>query len=288
METEAPNSKTRKRKADDADLTEEDAVTKFARESDEPVESKPLESKVDNVVIKTENNDEDKEITTNDASSMVDDAVVVKEEEPVAVKCEEDSKASHAEMKMDDTVGGDVEPAGANSASNEPSDAMVVKEEMDYERANAADAKSGRLYEGQFCKVPIDSDDTEDVDDIQESEHFDTRQSFLYLCQGNHYQFDQLRRAKHTSMMVLYHIHNPDAPKFVHSCTTCHKDILVGNRYHCDTCEIDYCQSCLDIHGNKIHQHSLRMFSIGSNTQPKALTEEQKRERERNIQLHMQ
>eukprot|EP00607_Mallomonas_marina_P011082 CAMPEP_0182423844 /NCGR_PEP_ID=MMETSP1167-20130531/9918_1 /TAXON_ID=2988 /ORGANISM="Mallomonas Sp, Strain CCMP3275" /LENGTH=519 /DNA_ID=CAMNT_0024603145 /DNA_START=677 /DNA_END=2237 /DNA_ORIENTATION=+ len=55
-------------------------------------------------------------------------------------------------------------------------------------------------------------DETEDPDDTQECEFFDTRQAFLNLCQGNHYQFDQLRRAKHTSMMVLYHLHNPDAP----------------------------------------------------------------------------
>lgn len=141
----------------------------------------------------------------------------------------------------------------------------------------------------RFCKVPIETDDTEDVDDIQESEHFDTRQSFLNLCQGNHYQFDQLRRAKYTSMMVLYHIHNPDAPKFVPSCNNCHKDILQGHRFRCETCDVDFCQSCYDLVGPmRIHQHALRPMAIGSSSQPQQLTEEQRRERQRSIQLHMQ
>ena len=135
--------------------------------------------------------------------------------------------------------------------------------------------------------MPDLKDDTEDVDDIQENEHFETRQSFLNLCQGNHYQFDQLRRAKHTSMMVLYHLHNPDAPKFVPSCTLCHIDILTGYRHHCDTCEIDFCQNCVTNSVVKIHQHPLRPMAIANST-PQQLTEEQRKERARSVQLHMQ
>ena len=47
----------------------------------------------------------------------------------------------------------------------------------------------------------------DDVDDL-DCEFLNNRQAFLNLCRGNHYQFDQLRRAKHTSMMVLWHLHN--------------------------------------------------------------------------------
>ena len=76
------------------------------------------------------------------------------------------------------------------------------------------------------------TDETEDTDEIIESEFYDTRQQFLNLCQGNHYQFDELRRAKHTSMMSLYHLHNPDVPKFLVTCSNCNMDINVGYCYN--------------------------------------------------------
>lgn len=57
-----------------------------------------------------------------------------------------------------------------------------------------------------FLQVEINDvpADTNDSDEILDSEFFDARQTFLSLCQGNHYQYDTLRRAKHSSMMVLY------------------------------------------------------------------------------------
>lgn len=169
---------------------------------------------------------------------------------------------------------------------NESSD--TLKEETKLVEVASSGPREHQAYPGLFCAVPIERDDTEDVDDVQESEHFDSRQSVLNLCQGNHYQFDQLRRAKHTSMMVLYHIHNPDAPKFVPTCNTCHRDILSGTRYRCENCDLDFCQSCLTQYGKGIHQHPLRAITISSNNQPQKLTKEQLRERQRSIQLHMQ
>jgi len=87
--------------------------------------------------------------------------------------------------------------------------------------------------------------DTRDVDEGMESEFFDTRQAFLNLCQGNHYQYDTLRRAKHSSMMVLYHLHNPTAPAFVVTCSVCQSDIEPRQGWRCDTCpDFDVCPKC--------------------------------------------
>lgn len=70
-------------------------------------------------------------------------------------------------------------------------------------------------------------------------------QAFLSLCQGNHYQFDSMRRAKHSSMMVLYHLHNPDAPAFVCTCNACGVEIEPGQGFRCTVCQdFDMCGNC--------------------------------------------
>jgi len=53
--------------------------------------------------------------------------------------------------------------------------------------------------------------DREDRDPFMEQGCMDTRLQFLNFCQRNNYQFDELRRAKHSTMMLLAHFHNPRA-----------------------------------------------------------------------------
>lgn len=87
--------------------------------------------------------------------------------------------------------------------------------------------------------------DTSEEDETIESEMFESRQQLLNYCQTTHCQFDELRRAKHSSMMVLFQLHNPTAPKFLQQCGSCYLDITHGTRYHCNNCpDFDLCQDC--------------------------------------------
>lgn len=119
----------------------------------------------------------------------------------------------------------------------------------------------------EISEVPDDTKDNETL----ESEFFDTRQAFLSLCQGNHYQYDTLRRAKHSSMMVLYHLHNPTAPAFVTTCIKCHLDIESGQGWRCETCpDYDICNACYQKDGGADHPHKLtNNQSIDPNAQNK-------------------
>ena len=89
------------------------------------------------------------------------------------------------------------------------------------------------------------TDETLDPDDHAASEIFDGRQQLLNYCQKNSTQFDQLRRAKHTTMMVLFQMHNPNAATFIPECGSCYNQITHGIRYRCMNCpDFSLCQDC--------------------------------------------
>ncbi|GFP96135.1 histone acetyltransferase hac1 [Phtheirospermum japonicum] len=132
-------------------------------------------------------------------------------------------------------------------------DAETKREDRERHPTNHKDKHP--LYPVEITGV---TEDTKDKDEILESEFFDTRQAFLSLCQGNHYQYDTLRRAKHSSMMVLYHLHNPTAPAFVTTCNVCHLDIETGQGWRCETCpDYDVCNACYSKDGGIDHPHKL-------------------------------
>ncbi|TVU07671.1 hypothetical protein EJB05_41036 [Eragrostis curvula] len=132
-------------------------------------------------------------------------------------------------------------------------------EEKDKHPSNSRDIHT--LHEVEIIGVP---EDTKDRDNIIESEFFDTRQAFLSLCQGNHYQYDTLRNAKHSSMMVLHHLHNPTEPAFVTTCNACENDIKTGQVWRCKECDYDECTACYQKHGGANHAHTLTKHPAGA------------------------
>lgn len=146
------------------------------------------------------------------------------------------------------------------------------------------DVKGG---DGTTSKV-ID-DDAEDLD----CEFLNNRQAFLNLCRYNHYQFDSLRRAKHTSMMVLWHLHNRDAPKFVQHCAACSREIVSGKRFHCNTCsDYDLCQECYKSpncnRGTCTHQlQAIAVDNDASDERASGQTDAQRSKRQQKLMQHI-
>lgn len=120
------------------------------------------------------------------------------------------------------------------------------------------------------------------------SEFFDTRHAFLNLCQGNHYQFDTLRRARHSSMMVLYHLHNPSEPAFASTCNVCQAILKAGDGYRCTVCpDYDMCATC---HASPtvMHPHRLEPASGRKFDETRMrLTEEDRAARDQALQRTM-
>lgn len=93
---------------------------------------------------------------------------------------------------------------------------------------------------------------TSDPDDQILCPLADFRPTFLEVCQFRHYQFDSLRRAKHSSASLLYHIHNPFAAHIRPTCASC-AQVILNMRWHCDMCSnFDICEAC---NGTNIHPY---------------------------------
>ncbi|KAL9158009.1 hypothetical protein ABFS82_08G040200 [Erythranthe guttata] len=98
--------------------------------------------------------------------------------------------------------------------------------------------------------------DTEDNDVILHNEFLDNRHSFLDFCQKNNYQFDSLRRAKYSSMMILHHLHKMSTFTTQTICSICHHEPVV--RWHCEICsEFHACNACYQKEGDRCHIHKL-------------------------------
>ena len=82
----------------------------------------------------------------------------------------------------------------------------------------------------------------------------DTRDAFLNFARDKHYEFSSLRRAKFSTLALLYELHTSTTDKFNYNCNTCRQHCEV--RYHCTECEdFDLCEKCYNIEPK--HQHKM-------------------------------
>jgi E1A/CREB-binding protein len=137
---------------------------------------------------------------------------------------------------------------------------------------------------------------TMDEDEPHETEMFESRQQFLNYCQTNHFQFDELRRAKHSTMMILFQLHNPSAPMFLQQCGACYRDITHGIRYHCNHCSnFDLCHECYEpvrtglwAKRDSRFTHDKRHTFVAIDMEGPADTQKSRDERARTIKMHLE
>nr|XP_034595112.1 probable histone acetyltransferase HAC-like 3 isoform X2 [Setaria viridis] len=107
--------------------------------------------------------------------------------------------------------------------------------------------------------------ETDDGDPTMESKYFDSRIDFLKHCQDNQFQFDTIRRAKHSTMMILYYLHNS-------TCSACHCAVdqcLVWRCLECLGCT--FCDPCYKQNGESLHIHELRQIDASKTMQMNAI-----------------
>jgi len=63
-------------------------------------------------------------------------------------------------------------------------------------------------------------------------ELMDGRDGLLSLCRDGHHEFSELRRAKHSSMVVLYNLHVQESGDFNYTCNNC-EGLIGAMDYRC-------------------------------------------------------
>lgn len=97
-----------------------------------------------------------------------------------------------------------------------------------------------------------------DPDPFINCDLMDGRDAFLTLAREKHYEFSSLRRAKYSTMSMLYELHNQGQDKFVYTCNSCKAH--VETRYHCTLCEdFDLCIQCYEKDG---HPHKMEKLGL--------------------------
>lgn len=101
-----------------------------------------------------------------------------------------------------------------------------------------------------------------DPDPLINRQLMENRDTFLIMCREQHLEFSSLRRAKYSTLILLYELHSCSYEKeknieFIYTCNSCDKKITAG--YHCPACnDFDLCASCWNRNG---HCHEMELLN---------------------------
>ncbi|KAA3680711.1 E1A/CREB-binding protein [Paragonimus westermani] len=100
---------------------------------------------------------------------------------------------------------------------------------------------------------------TSDPDQTIHSELMDSRDAFLQMARERHLEFSSLRRAKYSTMILLYELHMEIRQSFMYNCNVCGTQI--ETRWHCNDCEeYDLCSRC---YKTENHPHPMVKYGLG-------------------------
>ena len=71
------------------------------------------------------------------------------------------------------------------------------------------------------------------------------RDAFLTMAREKHLEFSSLRRAKFSTMAMLYELHITGRDGFVYTCNSC--KVNMETHYHCNTCDVSLWKFCWQI-----------------------------------------
>ena len=84
---------------------------------------------------------------------------------------------------------------------------------------------------------------TTDPDQLIQCDLMDGRDAFLTMAREKHWEFSSLRRARYSTIAMLYELHNQSRDRFVYTCNHCCDHI--ETRYHCKECDVSAITVCL-------------------------------------------
>lgn len=90
----------------------------------------------------------------------------------------------------------------------------------------------------------------------------DGRDALLTLARDKHYEFSSLRRAKYSSIALLYELHNQGKESFVYTCNTC--EAQVETRWHCSVCQVGEQKVFIDSLTTLLLQYCIRGYFLHS------------------------